>query len=292
MNSHARIAIGVLALALLAGAAALLYVRARMTPRFPYFAQSLDSADYARLAAQPGWTPVALDVDGGATLRGLLREPTSAAAPWLVFFNGNSNNLLREGQQLLDALCAEHGWGGVVWAYRGFDSSGGEPGPAVLVEDGVRSYRQLLEDRHLSPADVHLVGFSLGTTIASAVAARERDRPPASLVLMAPAGRLYMGDKLQLRLDHYETLRWLHSIASPVLVLHGRDDATLPIDNARRVAQALGPRATLLELPGRGHLDLLQATDAHEAIRAFVTARINGRGTSPSPAEPASRGGT
>lgn len=246
-------------------------LRMRQQPRFPYMAKPLAEADYLALAAKPGWRAQRLEVAPGIALRGLLREPATPGAPWVVFFNGNSSQVLSEGQQVLDALCAEHGWGGAVWAYRSFDSSGGAPDPATLEDDGFKAWSALLAEQKIQPGNVHVVGFSLGTGIATAVVARAGANPPASLTLLAPMTLLYLGGRTQPWLHRYETSKWLDGIKTPVLVIHGQNDATLGVGNGRAVAQALGERAKLLELPGLGHYELPMAPAAQQAMREFIS---------------------
>jgi uncharacterized protein len=255
----------------LAGALGVLgLLRSRGQPRFPYMARRLSDADYAAMAARPGWRAHGLAVAPGVTLQGLVRDPDRRGNPWILFFGGNSAQSLLEGQQMLDALCAGQGWGGAVWAYRGFDSSQGRPNPAALVNDGLVAYRALLAECSLKPDAVHVIGFSLGTSVAAAVAAHARVQPPASLVLLAPLTRIHVGERAQLRLHAYETTRWLEGIASPVLVIHGVNDTALSVECGRAVAGALGSRAQLLELPDTGHQDLPLSAIAQQAMRAFI----------------------
>jgi uncharacterized protein len=256
--------------ALTGGLVALGLLRSRRQPRFPYMANRLSDADRAALAARPGWRAHDLAVAPGVVLHGLVRDPATRTEPWVLFFGGNSARALLEGQQVLDALCARQGWGGAVWAYRGFDSSGGTPKPSALLDDALTTYRTLLKERSLRPDAVHVIGFSLGTSMAAAVAARAHAQPPASLVLLAPLTRIYLGARLQPLLHGYETTRWLEHITSPVLVIHGVHDAALGIEGARAVAAALGPRATLLELPDTGHQDLPLSAAAQQAMRTFI----------------------
>ncbi len=235
--------------------------------------------EFNHLAAKPGWRALHLPVAPGVELRGLLHEAATPGGPWILFFNGNSPNTLSTGQRLLDALCAERGWGGVVWAYRGFDSTGGTPDPAALDADALRVYSNLLSERGVEPHKVHLVGFSLGTAFAAGVAAQAH-QAPATLTLLAPMTVLYMGDRAQLHLDRYETLKWLERITSPTLVVHGTSDATLNVEYGRAVAKTLGSEASLREMPGLGHQDLLVSPEVQAAVRGLHRRPCgrNGRG--------------
>jgi pimeloyl-ACP methyl ester carboxylesterase len=271
MTLHFAIPAGIAAVALTGALGTLGLWRSSKRPRFHYNAHSLSEADYCAIATKPGWHEHRFSAAPGVELRGLLREPAAPTGPWVLFFNGNSAQMLSEGQLVLDALCTELGWGGVVWAYRGFDSSAGTPDPASLADDGFRIYSQLVAERNIPPNCMHLVGFSLGTSIAAAVAARACQRPPASLTLLAPFTKLYLSERRHLLLHRYETSKWLDRIASPVLVVHGSRDTTLKVEDGRAVAEALASRATLLELPELGHCELPLSPAAQDAMRAFIT---------------------
>lgn len=59
----------------------------------------------------------------------------------------------------------------------------------------------------------------------------------------------------------------------PALVLHGDADPTVPVEAARELTGALGPRARLVLIPGAGHVSLLGA--APEAWEAATTALLD-----------------
>ncbi len=64
---------------------------------------------------------------------------------------------------------------------------------------------------------------------------------------------------------------WMHKVACPVLLLHGRDDVVCRLASARRVAEAL-PDAELRVFDTDAHLDLAQAdADGYlDAVRVFL----------------------
>jgi len=243
--------------------------RSRSVLRFPYIGKPLSQADYDRMAHMPGWVGVPFRTPDGVVLRGLEKQPPSGG-PWVIFFNGNSPQMLSEGQAFIEALSKDSNIGGAVWAYRGFDGSQGKPGPDALVDDAWGAYLSLLQRHELKPQALHIVGFSLGTNLAAAVAARAGERAPASLTLMAPMTELNMGERSQLFLDRYQTLQYLNAIQSPTLVIHGLEDRTLPIEHGRAIAGALAARGRLLEVPGLAHYELPLSAPALSAVRAFV----------------------
>jgi pimeloyl-ACP methyl ester carboxylesterase len=260
-----------------AGAAVLVVVglvvrNSRKVRRFEYYAAPLSAEGYAQIAARPGWSARPIDVAPGVTLRGIVRRPTRADAPWLLFFGGNGGSVLADAQRTIEAVRGGEDWGAATWAYRGFDSSTGTPGPEALASDAWAVYTRLLEDEKLTPSRVHVVGFSLGTSFAASIAARAASTPPASLTLLAPmtaldimVGGKYLGDA-----HRYETTPYLDAITTPTLVVHGSADEALPVDYGRAVAQRLGSRAQYTEIPGVKHAQLVETPEALGAVRAFI----------------------
>jgi fermentation-respiration switch protein FrsA (DUF1100 family) len=70
---------------------------------------------------------------------------------------------------------------------------------------------------------------------------------------------VFMGKPL-FNLDLYairriESMPVLAGRGVPLLIIHGEADSYVPPSNARRLAQAYGPRAQTLFVPGAGHVE-------------------------------------
>lgn len=247
-----------------AGVASVSLLRGRGLKRFPYQATGLSETAYRALAAKPGWQAVAHEPEAGVRLRGLSRPPRSAGAPWVVFFPGNGGAQLDEAQQFLERLGAERDVGLQVFAYRGFDGSTGVHEAGALQRDALSVLEQL---RVTGPK--HLVGFSLGTSLAVAVGAQ---RKVTSVSLLAPLTEIDVGATgLTGRLlggDRYETLRWLPLVTAPLLVVGGARDEVLGVEMAREV-KARATAAKYVEVPAT-HTGVLSDPQALEAVRAFA----------------------
>lgn len=267
-------AIGLVAIAIVARPWLERHIKDR--PRFQYSRQPLSSEAYARLGAQPGWSPISLAVSDGATLKGLIRRPTEpSTAQWLVFFPGNDKTQLATGQRLLDYVRADKDYGLLTFAYRGFDASSGTTSVAALQADGPRIMQVLTKDERVDPARIHLVAFSMGGFVACTVAsaAASAGKRLASLSLLASIGNAELNSsELAARTsigDVYEVLPLLPGVPGPVLVLHGTADDALPLTTGREIARRLGERATLVEIPGGPH-DLTTSHAALDQVRAMV----------------------
>jgi uncharacterized protein len=270
LHCSARAAFAALVIVAAVILAAFVSARAKRVPRFAYAGQPLAASSYALLAARPRWRARSLDVEAGVRLRGLERAASSPLSPWILFFPGNAAHPLDDGQRFLDAMIGDRDWGGMVWAYRGFDGSTGAPTPAALASDGAKEYSWLVDEESVDCSRVHLVGFSLGTSVAVAVAARGRQEAPGTLTLLAPLTEIDLLPANGLEAQRYETLAELDVVSSPILLIHGARDAVLPIEGARTIARRLGARARLAEFPAMGHLDLPSSPAVAAMVRAFV----------------------
>ncbi len=61
--------------------------------------------------------------------------------------------------------------------------------------------------------------------------------------------------------DRPDMTEWLGSFEKPVVCVHGLDDAMIPPERSRMMVQLL-VRAWLVELPGVGHMPMMEAPDA------------------------------
>ena len=115
-----------------------------------------------------------------------------------------------------------------------------------------------------------ILGRSLGTGLATRLA---RDVKPDLLVLVSPYASL-----LRLAREHYPSMpralfkyplesdRLIAAVTSPVLILHGRDDALIPVAHAQALVAASGGRAALLPVDGAGHDDIQDFAAYRDAL--------------------------
>jgi pimeloyl-ACP methyl ester carboxylesterase len=235
----------------------------------------LSSADYAELASRSGWSRTALRVSDAIALNGLIRRPLNQQAPWLLFFPGNDPTQLAGGQRFLESVRAGRDWGLAVFAYRGYDSSGGHPNPNDLASDGIKIVENLLESEQLKPAQLHVAAFSLGGYVAAYAVGRAAmtNRKLASLTLLSSVSEAEMVDSALLAritiCDVYQTLPLLDTVPAPVLVLHGGADLTVDVSQGQSIAARLSNRAQFRIVPGAEH-SLIENETAIAAVREMV----------------------
>ena len=91
-------------------------------------------------------------------------------APWLVYFHGNGENV--SSYLSFTAQLYAMGVNVLMPEYRGYGESGGEPSEAGLYQDADANYQYLI-DQGVSPDNIILYGFSLGSGVATDLASRK-----------------------------------------------------------------------------------------------------------------------
>ena len=164
--------------------------------------------------------------------------------------------------------------------YRGYGKSGGSPSEAGIYRDGLAAYDWLVANGGVRPQQIVVLGHSLGTTVATYVAAK---RPCRGLILESPlASARAMASKIipfpplgwasRLRLDNEGRVK---SIRCPILIVHGTSDTVIPIEHGRRVFEAANEPKKLVEVPGGGHNDLWsRGSSAYEQALAEFLRRL------------------
>jgi len=250
--------------------------------RFPYQSRPIAAATYDALAAQSGWSKAKLEVAPGIKLNGLVRQPQSPTAPWVLYYPGNDESQLERGHGFLSRLGTGTDFGLAVFAYRGYDSSEGSSTLDDLRTDAPEILTRFCQLVGVGPSRVHVVGFSIGGHFAvhAVRSAASRGKPPASLTLLASVDDIVMyhpspWEKLSAGED-YQTHPYLPGVPAPVLVLQGDADKALEgPSQGRAIAKALGDRAEYLELPGVEHVPLLGNATALERVRQFIASHAH-----------------
>ncbi len=266
---------GVAAVVAIAAAYPRVFKRRRF--RFTYLTGQLAPTEYQALAAKAGWSASAVTVAPGIKLLGLVRRPSAADAPWVLYYPGNDATQLARGQAFLSRLGGDRDWGLAVFAYRGYDSSDGLPAVNDLAADAPEILKELCRNERVAPERMNLVGFSIGGYLAvrAVRSVTAQNQKPASLTLLASVNDIVMVRRsFWAKLDPGDALQtepFLSAVKAPVLVVQGGADETLGgPGQGRAIAKALGDRAQYIELPGVGHNVLIETEAAILDVQAFI----------------------
>jgi fermentation-respiration switch protein FrsA (DUF1100 family) len=205
---------------------------------------------------------VVRDTPDGARIILWLLAP-QPGKPVVLFFHGNGDVLAWRVPRFR-AIVAD-GTGLVALSFRGYGGSTGAPTETSLVQDGLAAHD--LAVARYPAARIVPWGYSLGSGVAVAVAAA---RPVAGLILEAPYTSLvdvaaakfpYLPVRLLLR-DPFRSDQRIAALTAPLLVMHGDDDAVIPISFGRQLHDMARVTKRFVGFPRGTHTDL----DAHGAV--------------------------
>ena len=201
-----------------------------------------------------------------------LPDPGSRKA--LLFFHGNAGNISHRGSSV--EIFHRLGMNVLIFDYRGFGTSQGEPDESGLYEDARTAWRFLTEDKGFDPKDIILFGRSLGGAVASKLASEVH---PAGLILessfssardMADAIMPLISRVVFLRFN-LNTLNIIDRIRCPLLVLHGPQDEVIPFRQGEKIFKAAREPKTFVTLQGGHNGGYLLSQPAYEqALEAFI----------------------
>lgn len=207
---------------------------------------------------EPAVPIIEVKASDGAIARAYdLSRPGDATV--IVWLHGNGENA--NWAIPLAAELRARGIGAVLVEYRGYGVSrdSGAPSEQGLYADA-SAILDALEARGVGSARVVLFGFSLGSGVATEMAARGRAR---SLVLMAPytsipdvlSSWMPVLPSSLLIPDRFDTLSKAPRVEVKTTIVHGTHDPVVPYAHGARLAKVF-PHASLVTVEGGQHADL------------------------------------
>lgn len=218
----------------------------------------------------PGLAQVTIRTADGLDLMAW-RVAGREGAPVVLYLHGNGGHVGHRAERV--RRVAALGWGALFVAYRGFGGNPGQPTEAGLKLD-VAAGLAALRAEGVEERRIVVWGESLGSGLATELAARHRfgavvlETPYTSLADIAKRRYPLVPVDLLLR-DRFDSLVHVPAIESPILILVGDRDRTVPPDMGRTILAAAGGRGELWVAAQGGHNDLLEF-GAMEAVAAFV----------------------
>ncbi len=181
----------------------------------------------------------------------------------LLWFHGNAGNISHRLDNIL-ILHQRLGIGILIIDYRGYGLSDGKPSEKGLYMDAEAAFDYLTSDLGLNAErDIVLLGRSLGVGVAVEMATRHRVRGVilesgfTSIREMADSSdsRLPIALMLMLFEARYDSISKIGRVESPVMVLHGDRDDTVPFWMAEKLFGAASSPKTLYPIRGASHND-------------------------------------
>ena len=181
----------------------------------------------------------------------------------LLWFHGNAGNISHRLDNIL-ALNQRLGVGVFIIDYRGYGLSEGKPSERGIYMDAEAAIAYLTSDIGLDPErEIVLFGRSLGAGVAVEMGVRHRFRGVilesgfTSIREMAESSGSLLPIPIALALfeARYDSVSKIGRVESPVMILHGDRDDTVPYRMAEKLYGAASDPKTLYPIRGASHND-------------------------------------
>lgn len=192
----------------------------------------------------------------------------------VIFFHGNSYNIYYHIPRVLPFLKA--GYTVILPEYEGFGGIEGTPSQRNM-EDNMRATIKFLNDKGVQNKDIVLYGHSLGTYMATYVAAKlAGDEKFDALILESPFTSLTdVADitsyglfpvKVVVR-DKYNSYDLIDKINTRLMIAHGTEDPTVPYELGVKLFEKATGQKRFYGVKGANHRNLPENGFLDEALK-------------------------
>ena len=193
-------------------------------------------------------------------------SPPKDGLPVLLFFHGNGG--VMSGRPRRYDFYTRHGLGLMAVEYRGYGASSGSPSEAGFMVDAQTAY-DWLTAKGVAPSGIVIVGESLGTAVATKLAARVKAEAllleaPYSSVVDVAAARYWFAPVRALIRHQFNAIADVGRVNMPILIHHGTEDQTVPYVFGQALFAAAPEPKEMVTLQGAGHMIFNDVTWANE----------------------------
>lgn len=193
-------------------------------------------------------------------------------APVVLLFYGNGQCAKTTGGVIY--LFMQLGFNVLTPDYPGYGMSGGKPSEKSFYQTADACWNYLTTVLKRPAAQIHVVGWSLGTGVAIDLAVR---RTPATLTTISAytsitemANRAVPFFPTGLLLKHrFDNLGKIDQVRCPILMIHGTQDRIIPVEMTRRLALAARIRPRTF-YPQADHNDLFDVQTADLMMELYA----------------------
>lgn len=182
--------------------------------------------------------------------------PHPAPLASLLFCHGNAGNV---GHRLENVhYLVETGFQVLLFDYRGYGHSSGQPTEAGLYHDAATAWLHLMERPDTTSAPRIIFGRSLGGAVAVDLASRA---DASGLIVESTFTSIRTLVRLIYHLPlpelpvRYDSLSKIRQLKMPLLAIHGERDELIPFADGRTLFEAAPEPKTWYPIPGAGHND-------------------------------------
>jgi uncharacterized protein len=238
-----------LGLALYLGVLVLMYFYQRNLQYFPN-SKTYPPSELGLLRVEE----VKLDTPDGEKILAWYR-PAESGRPTILYFHGNGGGLSNRAEKIRSFTMRN--FGVMAVSYRGYEGSTGSPSEQGFIIDANTAY-DWLASRNVKPADIYVLGESIGTGVAVQLAAAKPvgavalESPYLNAVDIGAAAYPWMPVRLLMK-DQFRSSQYIGSVKAPLLVSHGVDDTLIPFEQGEALFQMANKPKQMNKVEGAGH---------------------------------------
>ncbi|KAF0180719.1 MAG: alpha/beta hydrolase fold protein [Nitrospirae bacterium] len=201
--------------------------------------------------------------------------PAPKARATLLFCHGNAGNISNR----LDSIRIMHSLGlnVLIFDYRGFGQSEGEPDEQGTYADADAAWDHLVGARKIAPQTIVIFGHSLGSSVAAETAMRHRDAGglilESGFISLSDIGKKilpYLPIDLLLRYK-YATGEKVGKIHMPKLIIHSPDDEVIPFQHGIELYRNASHPKYFLEIRGSHNSGFLTSGEIYtDGLDRFI----------------------
>jgi fermentation-respiration switch protein FrsA (DUF1100 family) len=191
----------------------------------------------------------------------------------MLYCHGNAGNLSHRADAIADWQ-KQRGEAVLIFDYPGYGRSAGKPSEAGCYAAAEAAYDWLVENRHVPPQRLILLGRSLGGAVATHLAV---ERPHRALVLISPFTSIpdmaqeqfpWLPGRWLVR-NRFDNLARIGDCRQPLFIAHGTDDGLVPFAQGEALFAAANEPKHLHPMTGAGHNAPL-GSEFYRRLREFL----------------------
>ena len=194
-------------------------------------------------------------------------------SPYIVVFHGNAGNI--ENRAYKFRFLMSEGYSVLLASYRGYGDNPGQPTEQDLIADSSLILEWLFKQEKISAKDVVLLGESLGSGVAVALATQYPvrglilDGAYSSITDVGQATYPFIPVRRLLK-DTWDSEFRIQKVQSPILFIHSKNDSVIPFRFAHKLFQAANKPKKHIWLEHSGHDDNLETESVKKSIVYFL----------------------
>ncbi len=213
-----------------------------------------------------------LPTEDATLLEGVIYQPEYASDKIILYFGG-----VQQDSVALVEKFAEHypNMPFINYNYRGYGKSEGKPSQDKLFTDAMHIYDDLVIRYDYRPENIILMGYSLGTGVASFLGSQRQVR---EILLMAPYDSVYEVIKRRypfsgigwILKQRFPSVDFVPHIDVPIHIYASSDDRVVNIKHAKMLKSHVNNLAGFYEYDNISHNDILFNPDVVEHIKKVL----------------------